>query len=163
MSSAKTMTIADVMTKSVISVDASMTINEAVKMMEDAKVGAVIVMENNTPVGIVMENNTPVGIVTDRDFTVKVAAHAYQISSPVKQIMSSPLFSINSDESVRTAVDLMHDRGIRKLPVIDDENVVGMITATDVVNLLAVCVEDDMRDMYFHSVAKIYANYSPYN
>ena len=153
MSSAKTMTVADVMTKSVISVDASMTINEAAKMMEDAKVGAVIIMENNTPVGI----------VTDRDFAVKVAAHAYQVSSPVKQIMSSPLFSINSDESVRTAADLMHDRGIRKLPVIDDENVVGMITATDVVNLLAVCVEDDMRDMYFHSVAKIYANYSPYN
>lgn len=153
MSNAKTMTVGDVMTKSVVSVDASMTINEAAKMMEDAKVGAVIVMENNTPVGI----------VTDRDFAVKVAAHAYQVSSPVKQIMSSPLFSINSDESVRTAADLMHDRGIRKLPVIDDENVVGMITATDIVNLLAVCVEDDMRDMYFHSVAKIYANYSPYN
>ena len=153
MSNAKTMTVSDVMTKSVISVDSSMTINEAAKMMEDAKVGAVIVMENNTPVGI----------VTDRDFAVKVAAHAYQVSSPVKQIMSSPLFSINSDESVRTAADLMHDRGIRKLPVIDDENVVGMITATDIVNLLAVCVEDEMRDMYFHSVAKIYTNYSPYN
>ena len=153
MSNAKTMTIADVMTKSVISVDASITINEAAKMMEDTKVGAVIVMENNTPVGI----------VTDRDFSVKVAAHAYQITSPIKQIMSAPLFSINSDETVRTAADLMHDRGIRKLPVIDDEKVVGIITSTDIVNLLAVCVEEDMRDMYFHSVAKIFANYSPYN
>lgn len=153
MDNAKTMTIADVMTKSVISVDASITVNEAAKMMEDSKVGAVIVMENNTPVGI----------VTDRDFAVKIVAHAYQITTPVKQIMSSPLFSINSDESVRTAADLMHDRGIRKLPVIDNEKVVGMITATDLVNLLAVCVEEDMRDMYFHSVAKIFANYSPYN
>ena len=153
MSNAKTMTIADVMTKSVISVDASMTINGAAKMMEDAKVGAVIVMENNTPVGI----------VTDRDFAVKVVAHAYNITTPVKQIMSSPLFSINSDESVRTAADLMHDRGIRKLPVIDGENIVGIITATDIVNLLAVSLEDDMKDMYFHSVAKIYKNYSPYN
>ena len=153
MNDGKTMTIADVMTKSVISVDASMTVNEAAKMMEDSKVGAVIVMENNTPVGI----------VTDRDFAVKIVAHAYQITTPVKQIMSSPLFSINSDESVRTAADLMHDRGIRKLPVIDNEKVVGMITATDLVNLLAVCVEEDMRDMYFHSVAKIFANYSPYN
>ncbi len=147
------MTIADVMTKSVISVDASLTINEAAKMMEDAKVGAVIVMENNTPVGI----------VTDRDFAIKVVAHAYNITTPVKQIMSSPLFSINSDESVRTAADLMHDRGIRKLPVTDNEKIIGIITATDIVNLLAVCVEDDVRDMYFHSVVKIYANYSPYN
>ncbi|MBL7001893.1 MAG: CBS domain-containing protein [Nitrosopumilus sp.] len=153
MENAKTITIADVMTKSVVSVDASLTINEAAKMMEDTKVGAVIVMENNIPIGI----------VTDRDFAVKAAAHAYPLTSPVKQIMSSPLFSINSDESVRIAADLMHDRGIRKLPVIDNENVVGMITATDIVNLLAVCVEDDMRDMYFHSVAKIFVNYSPYN
>ncbi len=153
MSNAKTMTIADVMTKSVLSVDASMTINEAAKMMEDTKVGAVIVMENNVTVGI----------VTDRDFAVKVAAHAYQITLPVKQIMSSPLFSINSDESVRAAADLMHERGIRKLPVINDEKLVGIITATDIVNLLAVCVEEDIRDMYYHSVAKIYSNYSPYN
>lgn len=153
MADAKTITIGDVMTKSVISVDAALTVNETAKMMEDAKVGAVIVMENNVPIGI----------VTDRDFSVKVASHAYQITEPVKQIMSSPLFSINSDESVRIAADLMHERKIRKLPVIDDEKVVGIITATDIVNLLATSVEDDIRDMYFHSVAKIYTNYSPYN
>jgi len=153
MTDAKKMTISDVMTKSVVSIDAAMTINEAAKMMEDAKVGAVIVMENNKPVGI----------VTDRDFAVKVAAHAYQISTPVKQIMSSPLVSINSDQTVRAASDLMHDRQVRKLPVIEDGKVVGIITATDIVNLLAVCVEEDMRDMYFHSVAKIFTNYSPYN
>lgn len=150
---AKTMTIADVMTKSVISVNATMTVNETAKMMEDVKVGAVIIMENNTPVGI----------VTDRDFAVKVASHAYQISEPIKLIMSSPLVSINSDESVRSAADLMHDRKIRKLPVIKEGEVIGIITASDIVNLLAVCVEDDVRDMYFHSVAKIFTNYSPYN
>ena len=153
MTNGKTITIANVMTKSVISVDVTITVNEAAKMMEDAKVGAVIVMENNLPVGI----------VTDRDFSVKVVSHAYQITSPVKQIMSSPLVSINSDETVRMAADLMHDRRIRKIPVIDDGKVVGIITATDIVNLLAVSVEEDIRDMYFHSIAKIYTNYSPYN
>jgi CBS domain-containing protein len=153
MTDGKTMTIANVMTKSVISVDSSMTINDAAKMMEDAKVGAIIVMENNTPVGI----------ITDRDFTVKVVSHAYPISDSVKKIMSSPLFSISSDESIRTASDLMHDQRIRKLPVIDNDQVVGIITATDIVNLLAVSMEDDIRDMYFHSVVKIFTNYSPYN
>ena len=153
MNNAKTKTIGDIMTKAVISVDGSVTVNEAAKMMEDAKVGAVIIMENNKPVGI----------VTDRDFAVKIVAHAYQITTPARQIMSSPLVSISSDESVRIAADIMHDMGIRKLPVIDDGNVVGMITATDIVNLLAVCVEEDMRDMYYHSVAKIFTSYSPYN
>jgi CBS domain-containing protein len=153
MGSAKTMTIEDVMTKSVISVDASISINEAAKMMEDTKVGAVIVMENNSPVGI----------VTDRDFAIKVVSQACPVTFPIKHIMSSPLFSINLDESVRTAADLMYGRKIMKLPVIDGENIVGIITARDIVSLLAVCTEDDVREMYFHSVVKIFANYSPYN
>ena len=71
MNNAKTMTIANVMNKSVISVDVSITVNDAVKMMEDTKVGA----------GIVMEYNTPVGIITDRDFAIKVASHADPITT----------------------------------------------------------------------------------
>ncbi|MHA7646604.1 CBS domain-containing protein [Nitrosopumilus sp. S4] len=153
MKDAKSITIGDIMTKSVISVDSSITVNEAAKMMEDAKVGAVIVVENNKPVGI----------VTDRDFSVKVAAHAYQITAPIKQIMSSPVLTINSDETIRTAADLMHEERVRKLPVMQNGNVVGIITATDIVNLLAVSSEEDIRNMYFHSVAKIYTDYSPYN
>ena len=139
MTDAKTITIGDVMTKSVISVDATLTVNETAKVMEDAKVGAVIVMEDNVPVGI----------VTDRDFSVKVAAHAYQITEPVKQIMSSPLFSINSDESVRIAADLMHERKIRKLPVIEDEKVVGIITATDLISVQPKLIEALAKLMLF--------------
>ena len=153
MSNGKTLTIADVMTKSVISADSTLNVNEAAKMMEDAKVGAIIVMENNAPIGI----------VTDRDFSAKIVAHAYPITTSVKQIMSSPMFSVSSDDSVRSAADLMHERGIRKLPVIDNNAVVGIITASDIVNLLAVSTEDDIRDIYFHSVVKIFTNYSPYN
>ncbi|MFB5624533.1 MAG: cyclic nucleotide-binding/CBS domain-containing protein, partial [Nitrosopumilus sp.] len=110
---AKSITVKDIMTKSVISVDSGITVNEAAKMMEDAKVGAVIVMENNTPVGI----------VTDRDFAVKIVAHAYQITTPVKQIMSSPLIATSPDETVLMAADLMYSRDIRKLPVIDNDKV----------------------------------------
>ena len=150
---AKGITVKDIMTKSVISVDATITVNEAAKMMEDAKVGAVIVMENNTPVGI----------VTDRDFAVKIVAHAYQITTPVKQIMSSPLIATSPDETVLMAADLMNSRDIRKLPVIDNDQVVGMITATDLVNRLAISTEDDIQKMYHETVIKVYKQYSPYN
>lgn len=149
----KTITVSDIMTKSVICIDSSMNINESAKMMEDAKVSALIVMENNSPVGI----------VTDRDFTAKVVAHAYPITSSVKTIMSSPLFSTNSDQPIRFASDLMYDKKIGKIPIIDDNNVIGIITKSDIVNLFATCTADDMRDMYFHSVVKIYEKYSPYN
>jgi len=146
-------TVKDIMTRSIISVDATLTANEAAKMMEDAKVGAVIVMENNTPVGI----------VTDRDFAVKIVAHAYQITTPVKQIMSSPLIATSPDETVLMAADLMYTRDIRKLPVIDNDQVVGIITATDLVKQLAISTEDDIQKMYHETVIKVYKQYSPYN
>ena len=146
-------TVRDIMTKSVIAVDSSIMVNEAAKMMEDVKVGAVIVMENNTPVGI----------ITDRDFAVKVVAHAYQITTSVKQIMSTPLIAISPDESVWMVADLMYTRGIRKLPVIEDDQVIGIITSTDLVNQLAISTDEDIRKMYHESVIKVYKRYSPYS
>ncbi|MCV0372803.1 MAG: CBS domain-containing protein [Nitrosarchaeum sp.] len=146
-------TVKDIMNKSVIAVDASITINEAAKMMEDSKVGSVIVMENNLPIGI----------VTDRDFAVKVAAHAYQISTPVKQIMSSPLIAIGPEETVWMISDLMYTRGVRKLPVIENDQVIGIVTATDLVNQLAISTEEDIQKMFHESVIKVYKQYSPYN
>ena len=152
MHDATKITVRDVMTKSVIAVDSSITVNDAAKLMEDAKVGAVIVMENNTAIGI----------VTDRDFAVKIVAHAYQITTPVKQIMSTPLLAISPDESVWMVADLMYTRGIRKLPVIEDDKVIGIITATDLVNQLAIATDEDIRKMYHESVIKVYKKYSPY-
>ena len=146
-------TVRDIMTKSVIAVDATITINEAAKMMEDSKVGSVIVMENNSPLGI----------VTDRDFAVKVAAHAYQISEPVKKIMSSPLIAIGPDETVWMISDLMYTRAVRKLPVIENDQVIGVVTATDLVNQLAVSTDEDIQKMFHESVIKVYKQYSPYN
>ncbi len=145
-------TVRDIMTKSVIAVDASITVNEAAKMMEDVKVGAIIVMENNTPVGI----------ITDRDFAVKVVAHAYQITTSVKQIMSTPLIAISPNESIWMVADLMYTKGIRKLPVIEDEQVIGIITSTDLVKQLAISTDEDIRKMYHESVIKVYKQYSPY-
>jgi CBS domain-containing protein len=153
MTDATKITIRDIMTKAVIAVDSSISVNEAAKIMEDVKVGAIIIMENNTPVGI----------VTDRDFTVKIVAHAYQISTPVKQIMSTPLITISPDESVWNVADLMHTRGIRKLPVVEDDQVIGIITATDLVNQLAISTDEDIRKMYHQSVIKVYKHYSPYS
>jgi len=153
MTDGKSLTVADVMTKSVISVDHTLTIGATAKMMEDAKVGSVIVMKDNLPLGI----------VTDRDFAITVASHGYPLSTTIEKIMSAPLFSISSDDPIRLASDLMNEKKIRKLPVIDNDSVVGIITATDIVHLLTTSMEDDLRDMYFHSVVKIFENYSPYN
>ncbi len=143
---AKKIRVKNIMSKGVLSVDAQMNVNEAAKMMEDGEVGAIIVMENNTPIGI----------VTDRDFAIKIVAHAYPITTPVKKIMSAPLIGINPEESVWTVADLMYTRKVRKIPVIDEDKVVGIITATDLVNQFAVSTEEDLKNMYYQSITKIF-------
>ena len=147
MSNTKKIRVKDIMTKGVLSVDSSLNVNEAAKMMEDEDVGAIIVMENNTPVGI----------ITDRDFAVQIVAHAYPITTPVKKIMSSPLIGINPEESVWEVAELMYTRKVRKIPVIDEDKVVGIVTATDLVNQFAVSTEEDLKKMYFQSITKIFA------
>ncbi len=149
---ARTVCVKDIMTKAVVSVDAATTVSDAAKMMEDIKIGAIVVTENNTPVGI----------VTDRDFAIKVVAHEYNPTTPVRMIMSSPLYSISPDESVRMIADFMYTRGIRKLPVIDNDKVIGIVTATDLVRQFAVCTGDDLRKMYCETIVKIYDHCSPY-
>ena len=149
---ARTICVKDIMTKAVVSIDVSTTITDAAKMMEDIEIGAIVVTENNTPVGI----------VTDRDFAIKVVAHAFHPTTPVSRIMSSPLYSISPDETVRMIADFMYTRGIRKLPVIDQDKVIGIVTATDLVRQFAVCTGDDLRKMYCESIVKVYHLCSPY-
>jgi len=149
---ARNISVKDIMTKAVVSVDAATTLSDAAKIMEDKEIGAILVTENNTPVGI----------VTDRDFAIKVVAHAYHPTTPVRMIMSSPLYSISPDESVRMIADFMYARGIRKLPVIDNDKVIGIVTATDLVRQFAVCTGDDLRKMYCETIVKIYEHCSPY-
>lgn len=143
---AKTICVKDIMTKNVISVDASVTVSQAAKMMEDTNIGAIIVTENNTPVGI----------ITERDFAVKIVAHAYQNTTRVKQVMSHPLYSISPNESVWMVADFMATHGIRKLPVIDNDKLVGIVTATDIVYKFAHATDDEVKRMYHHELAKIY-------
>jgi CBS domain-containing protein len=141
-----TILVKDIMTKSLITVDSSATVNEAAKMMEKAKVGSVVVTEKNVPIGI----------MTDRDFAITIAAHAYPIHTKVKQVMSSPLIHIRSDDEVWTAADLMYSRKIRRLPVLDEDELLGIVSASDFVKLYTVCNREDTRKMYFHALTNIF-------
>jgi len=119
--------VKQIMSTSIVSVDSSVTATDAAKMMEDTGVGAVVVLEKNLPVGI----------VTDRDFAIKITAHSYPIDTPVRRLMSSPLISIDSNSDLWIASDLMSTRNVRKLPVIDDDKVVGILTSSDLVKHIA--------------------------
>lgn len=117
--------VQDIMSKNLISADPSTTLFQIAKMMEQG-VGAILVKKDSVPAGI----------ITDRDFAIKVAANKYTLETPVEKIASYPLKTIKPDETVIAAAQLMSSLKIRKL-VVKDEKIVGIITSTDVVNLLA--------------------------
>lgn len=145
-----TILVRDIMTKPIVVVDSSATVNEAAKMMEKAKVGSVLIMEKDVPIGI----------MTDRDFAIKIAAHAYPIHTKVKQVMSSPLIHVSPDDEVWVAADLMYSRKIRRLPVLDEDKLLGIVTTADLIKLYTVCNREDTRNMYYHALTKIFDDYN---
>ena len=119
--------VKDIMTKALISVNPATTAFQIAKMMEQGGIGAVLVKENESLVGI----------VTDRDFATKIAANNLPLDTTADKMMSSPLIKINHDDPISAAAEMMSDKKIRKLAVSDNGEIVGLITSTDLVNQLA--------------------------
>ena len=118
--------VGDIMTKALISVNTKTTVFQVAKMMEQGGIGAVIVKKDNHLVGI----------ITDRDYATKIVSHNISSDTPVEEIMSSPLITINFDESISAAAQRMTTKKIRKLGVTDNGKVIGLITSTDLVTQL---------------------------
>ena len=89
--------VKDIMTRVLISVDASTTVYQVAKMMEQGGFGSIIVKKDNLPKGI----------ITDRDFAIKIAVQKYPLDTPVHKVASYPLQTINSKESILAAADFM--------------------------------------------------------
>jgi signal-transduction protein with cAMP-binding, CBS, and nucleotidyltransferase domain len=125
----------DIMKKHVISIDASMTVQDAAKMMDDASIGAVVVLENGIAVGI----------ITERDLARRVIAKGKPLTTSVKEIMSAPLIVINPDDTVWELAQLMKTRRIHRVPAVKDGRVVGMVTTSDFVKLCSVGSDSELR------------------
>ena len=119
--------VKDIMTKALISVEPGTTVFQVAKMMEQGGIGAVLVKKDGTTSGI----------ITDRDFAIKIATQKLPLETPVDKVTSYPLETINSSETVLIAADQMSSKKIRKLAVVEDGKIVGIITSTDLVNQLA--------------------------
>jgi len=119
--------IQDIMTRALITINPSTTALQIAKMMEQGGIGAIIVQENDNPVGI----------VTDRDFATKIAANNLPLDTPAETIMSSPLITINHNEPISAAAERMTSKKIRKLAVTENGKITGIITSTDLVTQLS--------------------------
>ncbi len=108
----------------VVTVSPSDTVREAVKVMCEARVGAVLVCEEKAPCGILSE----------RDLMVRVIlAGRNPDTTPVREIMTTEVACIRPDASVDEAMAIMTDRRCRHLPVVKEGELVGLVSIGDLV------------------------------
>ena len=89
------------------------------------------IVKKNIGCVVVVEGKKPVGIVTERDVSRRVAKSPKLLITPVRRIMSCPLITATPGTSIDKAVYLMAKHGIRRLPVIDGEELVGLVSERD--------------------------------
>ena len=109
------------MTKGVLTVDEEKTIFEAAELMSQKEVGDVVVLKGEIPRGI----------VTERDFVRRVVAKKTSLDAKISDVMSKPLITISPEASLKEAARKMVNRGIRRLPVVEQHKLVGIIVVSD--------------------------------
>ena len=130
--------------RSIFSVDPDAPVLEAIRAMAEHQVGALLVMQGEALTGIVSE----------RDYARKVILRGRSSTdTPVRDIMSSPVLTVQPDTTVEKCMQLMTDRHVRHLPVTDGGRVVGMVSIGDLVK--AVIAEQQQQieqlESYIHS------------
>ena len=114
------MNIRDVMTPNPTCVSPDDSIQNAARIMRDHDTGVVPVVENGRPMGM----------VTDRDIVVRAVAED-QLNRPVREIVSGGIISASPDMSTREAAELMSEHQVRRLPVVENERLVGIVSIGD--------------------------------
>jgi CBS domain-containing protein len=114
-------TVGDIMTPAPVGVYYSQTIGETARIMRDAQVGAVLVVNDGALSGV----------VTDRDLVVRGLAEGEGPDSPVGPMCSGDLVGVAADADVAQAEQLMREHAVRRLPVVTDGQVVGIVSMGD--------------------------------
>jgi CBS domain-containing protein len=113
--------ISDVMTQGVVTADTSDSLRRVGELMRDRNVGSVVILEHDRPVGV----------ITDRDLALAVAADGVDVDEGVGAHASRPLVTGMVEMDIEEAVALMVQHRIRRLPVIDGEDLAGIVTIDD--------------------------------
>jgi CBS domain-containing protein len=113
--------VRDVMTAEPIVLQQDQSIADAAQAMRDASVGAVLVVDGDKLCGL----------VTDRDIVVRAVAESALPDSPVIQAVSPDLVAVDAGDETIDAARVMQDHAVRRLPVLDDGRIVGIVSIGD--------------------------------
>jgi acyl dehydratase/CBS domain-containing protein len=109
---------------------------ETIQPSESARAAATRLFERGIGSLVVCENGSPAGIITDIDISQLVSEGKDPETTTVEAVMSSPLVSTDADEPIERAAERMREHNIKRLPVLEDGQVVGIVTTTDLANFL---------------------------
>ena len=111
----------------VLSISPTASVLDAIKLMGEKGIGALIVLDGDALAGI----------VTERDYARKVILKGRgSHETPVKDIMSADVLTTSADQTVDSCMNMMTDRRIRHLPVVDGDKVTGMVSIGDLVKAI---------------------------
>jgi CBS domain-containing protein len=113
--------VKSLMTKKALTIESQKTVFEAAQLMSQKEVGDLIVVDNEMPVGI----------ITERDFVRRIMAKGRTLDTKVSDVMSMPLVTIGPEASLKEAARKMVKHRIRRLPVLEEHKLVGIIVVSD--------------------------------
>ena len=117
----------DIMEKNVITIEQDKSSLDAATILKEKEISFLVIMENEKPVGI----------VTERDIVKKIAAENKVASeTPLKEIMSKKFRWVTPDTLIEDAVQKMINNNIRRLIVLENDNLAGVITQTNMTEFL---------------------------
>lgn len=127
------MSVGEVCNREVIICRAEEPLAAAVALMRNRHVGCVVIVESG------VQEPRPIGILTDRDIVIRVLAETRDLNSiRVADVMSHDLVTAKQEDTILDAIELMRDKGVRRIPILNPQGgLTGILTVDDVVELLA--------------------------
>ncbi len=116
-------TVKDIMTKDVVTIESNKSVFEAAELMAEKGLGCLIVVIKAFPVGI----------ITERDIVRRIVAKRSSLDAKVSEVMSKTLITVEPGTSLKEAARVMSTNKIRRLPVLDQNKLVGIVVASDFV------------------------------
>ena len=117
-----TYAVKDIMAKKIVSVESTVNVGDAIKLMAERNIGSVVVTRDGEMVGI----------LTERDVLKKCYAPGQYTAMKAGEVMSEPLVTIRGDAAIGDAADLMAEKNARRLLVTENDKIQGIISQRDV-------------------------------
>ena len=127
------MRVGEICNREVVVIDADSSVVEAAKVMREYHVGDVVVVSEK------YGKQSPIGILTDRDIAIEIVAKGTDPEAvSVGDAMSFELVTADENDDLMHVIEIMRDRGIRRIPVVDAEEVLlGILSVDDVLDLIS--------------------------